>query len=51
MSNSTLEPYTSFPHYGSLFLSSTWGRADQQTSQDSKLSLGRFVLRLKLRRS
>jgi hypothetical protein len=26
------------------YLSSTWGRADQQASHDSKLSLGRFVL-------
>ena len=42
----TGEPFTAAGGRVTLSLSSTWGRADQQTSRDS-LSLGRFVLRQK----
>jgi hypothetical protein len=41
-----VEPFTGLGGRVRLSLSSTWGRADQQTSHDS-LSLGRFVLREK----
>jgi hypothetical protein len=39
-----VEPFTGLGGRVRLVMSSTWGRADQQTSHDS-LSLGRFVLR------